>query len=353
MKAIVGRSYWTRQIRETIERIAPHTSSVLITGPSGTGKELIARSIHDQSPRATGPFIPVDCASVPGSLFASQLFGHTKGAFTGAVGASLGSFRAASGGTIFLDEVGELDLELQAKLLRVIQQRQVVPVGGHDPEPIDVRIIAATNRDLAAEVKAGRFRLDLFYRLDVISIETKALQDRREDIAPLAEFFIEQVSREQGVPPKRLSPAAVRAIESFDWPGNVRQLQNILERSIVLSEGEEIDADFIPQEIAAAAQPDLQPTGDTISTPNHQVNTPAAATNAEGYPADWQSLEDNERLHLQRTLELTGFNQSAAARLLNIDYRLLLRRIKKYGLKPAGGAGGNGNRPRVAAAHGG
>ncbi len=331
MTSIVGKSYWTKQIRETIARIAPHTSSVLVTGPSGTGKELIARSIHDQSPRATGPFIPVDCASVPGSLFSAQLFGHVKGAFTGAVGSSLGMFRAANGGTIFLDEVGELDLELQSNLLRVIQQRQVTPVGSHDSEPIDVRIIAATNRDLAAEVKAGRFRMDLFYRLDVISVDMKALKDRRDDILPLANHFIEQFADERGLPAKHLSPAAIQAVKSCDWPGNVRQLQNIIERSIVMSEGQEIGPEFIPQSTQgvellneetldfAAADGDLEP---------HHLST-----NVDGYPSDWPTLEENEREHLARTLDLTGYNQSAAARLLKIDYRLLMRRMKKYGLK--------------------
>lgn len=329
MTAIVGKSYWKKQTCETIARIAPHTSSVLVTGPSGTGKELIARSIHDQSPRATGPFIPVDCASVPGSLFASQLFGHVKGAFTGAVGSSLGSFRAANGGTIFLDEVGELDLDLQSKLLRVIQQRQVTPVGSHDPEPIDVRIIAATNRNLAEEVKAGRFRMDLFYRLDVISIESVALRDRREDILPLAEYFVDHIVRERDLPPKHLSSAAIQAIESFNWPGNVRQLQNIIERSIVMCEGEQIGAHHIPENLdneegPTALQPHLTAGIDEIAT------TRSPANNG---PSSWQSLAENEREHLQRTLEMVDYNQSAAARLLEIDYRLLLRRIKKYGLK--------------------
>lgn len=328
MTAIVGKSYWTRQTRETIARIAPHTSSVLVTGPSGTGKELVARSIHDQSPRAAGPFIPVDCASVPGSLFSSQLFGHVKGAFTGAVGSSLGSFRAANGGTIFLDEVGELDLDLQSKLLRVIQQRQVTPVGSHDPEPIDVRIIAATNRDLAAEVEAGRFRMDLFYRLDVISIETTALKDRREDILPLANFFIDQIVKDRQLEPMYLSPIAAEAVESCDWPGNVRQLQNIIERSIVMSEGGEIGADFVP---ANGSERESMPATAVSSQP---VLTCAEVRDfSQEPPASWQSLADNEREHLRRTLELTGYNQSAAARLLKIDYRLLCRRIKKYGLK--------------------
>ena len=358
MTAIVGKSYWTKQTRDTITRIAPHTSSVLITGPSGTGKELVARSIHDQSPRVTGPFIPVDCASVPGSLFSSQLFGHVKGAFTGAVGSALGSFRAANGGTIFLDEVGELDLELQSKLLRVIQQRQVTPVGSHDPEAIDVRIIAATNRNLAEEVEAGRFRMDLFYRLDVISIETTALKDRREDIQPLTEFFINQIIEERSLPAKRLSPEAAHAIEAYDWPGNVRQLQNIIERSIVMTDGEQIGADFIPTEAVATGAPmanDSRAMDRVEHFPFNGSHVNGFSENgfsAAGRPRSWQSLEENEREHLQRTLEMTGYNQSAAARLLEIDYRLLLRRIKKYGLKqgvPTSASGADFEAPRTSA----
>jgi DNA-binding NtrC family response regulator len=324
---IIGISKWSDDVRAQILQVAPFTSSVLITGPSGTGKELIARSIHDSSQRAGRPFVPVDCASIPGSLFASQLFGHVKGAFTGASSDTLGCFRAAEGGTIFLDEVGELELDLQAKLLRVIQERQVTPLGSHQPVPIDVRIVAATNRDLAQEVAKGGFRLDLFYRLDVVSIDSAPLKDRIEDIEPLAEYFVESICREFGMAVRRFTPAAVRMMRAYDWPGNVRQLQNIVERAIVLSTSTEIDAELIPRidDTAIPAPSSAAATAD------------GSASDATARPpAGWKTMADNERDHLRRTLEVTGYNQSAASRLLEIDYRLLVRRMKKYGLKPVG-----------------
>lgn len=326
MERIVGISPWASEVRQRIAQVAPFASSVLITGPSGTGKELIARSIHASSGRAGGAFIPVDCASIPGTLFASQLFGHVKGAFTGAAAAALGCFRAAEGGTIFLDEVGELDLELQAKLLRVIQERKVTPVGSHESIPIDVRIVAATNRDLRKELAANRFRLDLYYRLDVVSVESAALKDRSEDIQPLSEYILEKMVEEREMPRKRLSAAALRMMRAYDWPGNVRQLQNILERAVVLSQEDVIGPEWIPR-IDDTAMPLPAPAE---SLPNASV---AAETTAsiEG----WLNYDENEKEHLRRTLEHTGYNQSAAARLLKIDYRLLLRRMKKHGLKPS------------------
>jgi DNA-binding NtrC family response regulator len=316
MANIIGTSKWTEEVRAHIAQIARFTSSALITGPSGTGKELIARLIHEQSSRAEQPFVPVDCAAIPGTLFSSQLFGHVKGAFTGASSDSLGCFRAAEGGTIFLDEVGELELDLQAKLLRVIQERQVTPVGSHRLIPINVRIVAATNRELEQEVAAGRFRLDLYYRLDVVSVTSNALKDRREDIEPLAQHFVESTCREFEIPTKRLMPAALRMMEAYDWPGNVRQLQNIIERAIVMSETLEIGPEFIPR------------MDDTCVPDGVAADPPTEA--AKG----WRSLADSESEHIRRTLEFTGYNQSAAARLLNIDYRLLMRRINTYDLKP-------------------
>ena len=323
MDPIIGISSWTESVRAQVQQIARYNSSVLITGPSGTGKELIARRIHAASPRAGHPFIPVDCAAIPGSLFASQLFGHVKGAFTGASSEALGCFRAAAGGTIFLDEIGELELELQAKLLRVIQERQVTPLGSHRPHPVDVRIVAATNRDLQTEVSEGRFRLDLFYRLDVVSIHSNALRDRPEDIQPLAEYFVESLCRQYELPRKRLTPAALRMMKVYDWPGNVRQLQNIVERTVVLSESLDIGHEFIPR-------------ADDTALTQPGVAAPVAAgpvNGRHGTPAGWKTMADNEYDHLRRTLELTGYNQSAASRLLDIDYRLLVRRMKKYGLK--------------------
>jgi transcriptional regulator with PAS, ATPase and Fis domain len=336
---IIGISKWTDEVRAKVSQVARFTSSVLVTGPSGTGKELIARSIHEQSARSGHPFIPVDCASIPGSLFASQLFGHVKGAFTGASAEALGCFRAAEGGTIFLDEVGELELDLQAKLLRVIQERQVIPLGSHRPIPIDVRILAATNRDLQQEVAAGRFRLDLYYRLDVVSVHSAALKNRPEDIEPLAEHFVDSICSEFEIPRKRVTPAAMRMMRAYDWPGNVRQLQNIIERAIVLSETQEIGPEFIPR-VDDTAMP-VPVAGSDGQQPEVFSDT---AT-----PTGWKSLADNEREHIRRTLEFTSYNQSAAARLLEIDYRLLLRRIKKYGLKSAGNGKASQSAAEIAA----
>lgn len=325
MERIVGISPWASQVRQRIAQVAPFASSVLITGPSGTGKELIARSIHLSSGRAGGAFIPVDCASIPGTLFASQLFGHVKGAFTGAAASALGCFRAAEGGTIFLDEVGELDLELQSKLLRVIQERRVTPVGSHESFAIDVRIVAATNRDLRKELAANRFRLDLYYRLDVVSVESAALKNRSEDIEPLSEYILDKMVTEREMPRKRLAPAALRMMRAYDWPGNVRQLQNILERAVVLSQDEVIGPEWIPR-IDDTAMP--LPT--LAEAAPHSAASVPTSDGAEG----WLNHAENEKEHLRRTLEHTGYNQSAAARLLDIDYRLLLRRMKKHGLKP-------------------
>ncbi|MGB6043211.1 MAG: sigma-54 dependent transcriptional regulator [Pirellulales bacterium] len=318
MDHILGTSKWSEEVRAKIAQVARFTSSALITGPSGTGKELIARSIHEQSDRAGQPFVPVDCAAIPGTLFSSQLFGHVKGAFTGASSDSLGCFRAAEGGTIFLDEVGELELDLQSKLLRVVQERQVTPVGSHRPIPINVRIVSATNRELEQEVAAGRFRLDLFYRLDVVSIKSDALKDRPEDIELLARHFVESICRDFEIPAKRLTPAAIRMMQAYDWPGNVRQVQNIIERAIVMSETLEIGPEFIPR------------MDDTCVPDGVAVDSPTDP------PKGWRTLDESERDHIRRTLEFTAYNQSAAARLLEIDYRLLMRRIKKYGLKAKG-----------------
>jgi DNA-binding NtrC family response regulator len=319
---IVGRSAWTQALRQRISQLAPFSSSVLITGPSGTGKELIARAIHDHSPRAAQPFVPVDCASLTGELFASHLFGHVKGAFTGADYPRLGCFRAAEGGTILLDEIGEISLDLQAKLLRTIQERTVVPLGSEKPVPINVRVIAATNRNLAEEVERGRFRLDLFYRLNVISLETLALRDRLDEIEPLALHFLERFALEQGLPHKRLSPAAVRALQGHGWPGNVRELQNVLERAAVFASGDVIDANAF-----AFPEKARSPLASLEVPPGH-----SAAPAATDEPS-WYTLDNVEEQHIRRTLEHTYFNQSAAARLLNIDRASLTRKIQRYGIR--------------------
>lgn len=307
-------------------------------GATGTGKELIARCLHAQSARSAAPFVPVDCATISGPLCASQLFGHVKGAFTGADYAALGCFRAAEGGTIFLDEVGELDQHYQSMLLRVIQQRTVVPVGSHRELPVDVRIIAATNRPLDTEVHSGRFRMDLYYRLNVVSLRTLPLRDRADDIPVLARHFLDRIAEEDGLPCKRLSLEGLAKLCSHDWPGNVRELQNVLERAAVFSDTEvigpaQLDLGRTSSETSPVTwpPPDVPPQGHSV-TPTARRGDPAQPAASELAHA-WLSLADCEAQHIARTLELTGYNQSAAARLLRIDRHLLARRMKKYGLR--------------------
>ncbi len=330
---IVGQSAWTRRIGRAIKRVAEHESTVLITGPSGTGKELIARAIHAHSHRAHGPFVPVDCAIASGSLWASQLFGHVKGAFTGANYESLGCFRAADDGTIFFDEIGELDQHLQAQLLRVLQERTVVPVGTHLGSPVNVRVIAATNRDLAGRALTGSFRSDLYFRLKVISLETIPLRQRVDDIDVLAQYFLAKFTVKMGTPKKQLSQRALEKLRKYDWPGNVRELQNVLENAVVFAEGEVIDEDLLLIEnsstssiyvASAAAQPQADSRPGQSGGDESRDKDPSE---------QWETLAEHEAAFIQRTMERTHQNQSEAARLLGINRQLLGRKLKKYGLR--------------------
>ena len=344
LDAIIGHSEWVEQTRAVIRAVAAYPSSVLITGDSGTGKELIARAIHALSPRSARRFIPVDCASITGPLFTSHMFGHLKGAFTGATYNAVGCFRAAEGGTIFLDEIGELDLELQAKLLRVLQERIVTPVGSHEGTPVDVRILAASNRDLQQEVAAGRFREDLYFRLNVVSIQTCPLRERAEDIDILAEHFLRRFAVENGMPLKRLSEAARRQLHAYSWPGNIRELENAIERAILFTPGELVDAAVLPRAPAKVRRADraLSPS----LTERQVAGKPDVhlefAESAAGCDSDtegrWPTAAEVECQHILRTLEHTGYNQSAAARLLGIDRHQLRRRMFEYGLMMPGQA---------------
>ena len=361
IQRIGGVSVWADQVRRSIELVAARNSSVLVMGPSGTGKELIARAIHACSGRSSKPFIPVDCAVTTGTLFASHMFGHVKGSFTGATSSTLGCFRAADGGTIFLDEIGEMELVLQAKLLRVLQQRTVVPVGSHQEISVDVRVLAATNRDLSREVAAGRFREDLFYRLNVVAIQTMPLRDRPEDIPVLASRYLAELAARHGMPLCGLSPAAIGILQSYQWPGNVRELENVLERAVMFSSGDEIDPDSLTGLMGdgLAARPQgPSPTAPLVVAANRGVVSPTslpgvyrveprvqaprqpvpAHDEPVGRPPDgddsqtWPTLADVERVHLERTLSATMQNKSLAAKMLGIDRSVLRRKLQRYGL---------------------
>ncbi len=325
---IVGQSDWTEQVRAIIAGVAPYRTNVMITGASGTGKELIARAIHLESPRAAKRFVPVDCTSLTGPLFASHMFGHMKGSFTGATHNAIGCFRAADGGTIFLDEIGDMELELQAKLLRVLQERVVTPVGSHEGIAVDVRIVAATNRDLQAEVAAGRFREDLYYRLNVVSIHTLPLRERPDDIETLASHFLTRFSVENGMPLRQLSPAALEQLRRLPWPGNVRELQNAIERALLFSKGVELGPELFP--LPKSSERKCFVLADTVAKSQADMATADEAICDSNGP--WPTAAEVESAHIARTLQRTGYNQSAAARLLGIDRHQLRRRMERYGL---------------------
>jgi DNA-binding NtrC family response regulator len=344
LEEIIGISPWPRGIHSKILQIADHSASVLISGPSGTGKELIARAIHQHGARAEKPFIPVNCATLTGPLFESRIFGHEKGAFTGAHYAAMGCLRAAHGGTIFLDEIGEMEFDMQAKLLRALQERAVMPVGSTKEVSVDVRVIVATNRNLKHDVLTGHFREDLYFRVNVISLATQALRHRTEDIELIADRFFARLAVQHGVPLKRLNRRALEMLQSYTWPGNVRELQNFIERAVLLSEGDVIGEDVAQQfiadsitdssvagnatlEHAAQSQPD--------SAAPLAVAPPSPPAHAADDPEDqltWDSMDDVERAHIHETLQHTYFNQSAAARLLKRNRQWLIRRLKYHRL---------------------
>ncbi len=313
---LVGSSPAMLEVYKLVARVSEGRSTVLLEGESGTGKELIARAIHANSPRCKRPFIPVNCAALPDTLLESEMFGHEKGAFTGATGAKTGLFEAANGGTLFLDEIGDLGSALQVKLLRVMQDQEVRRVGGTGSVKVDVRIIAATNRDLAAQVKEGKFRDDLYYRLNVVRIVLPSLVDRREDIPMLAHHFLQKFAGDAAHPVKGFLPETIALLKHYRWPGNVRELENAIERAVSLSHGPLIMPEDLPEAIrqGQAGAEDLKP-----------------GKEAESVEA-MLTLEEVEKRHLVRVLKETKGNKVKAAKILGIDRRTLYRMAERFGL---------------------
>ena len=319
-RSLIGHSAAFVQLRAQAEKLARNQAPVFIHGESGTGKEVIARHIHALGARAGGPFVPVNCGAISPELMESEFFGHRKGSFTGATADKSGLFQAASGGTLFLDEIGELPLAMQVKLLRAIQERAVRPVGAHAEEPVDVRILSASHQDLGRLVAEGRFRQDLFFRINVITLRVPPLRERREDIPDLAAHILARLAAREGGAPRRLSAAALETLQAYDFPGNVRELENLLERACALCEGEEIGADDIGLEgdcspLAAAGGPG------------------SAATPGPGSAEAGEGQDEVERLRIIRALEQTRWNRSAAARSLGMTLRQLRYRLQKWGME--------------------
>src|SRR5262245_28433434 len=313
---MIGNSPKMRQVYDLAVKLAEDDkATILIQGETGTGKDLLARAIHQMSPRKNEPFIIINWAAIPETLMESELFGHEKGAFTGAVRARPGRFELADRGTLFLDEVTEMNAGMQGKLLRVLQTREFERVGGTRTQRVNVRVIAATNKNLSAEVRAGRFREDLFYRLNVVPIFLPPLRERKEDIPLLVEYLSRRLSTE-GKRSTRISPDAVNALQKYDYPGNVRELENIIERAIILSDGKWIT----PRELYWLSQADSE--------------TPAAASDLKGVGS--QAREDAERALLLDTLRTTAWNRLKAAKALGVDYKTLRRKIRQYRLTPGG-----------------
>jgi two-component system response regulator PilR (NtrC family) len=312
---VFGHNEAMRKVGLLVEKAAASKATVLITGESGTGKERVARILHDRSDRRSGPFCVINCGALPEALMESELFGHEKGAFTGATAATAGLFRQAQGGTLLLDEVGELPLPLQVKLLRVLQERRVRPVGSSSEIPVDVRVLAATNRDVEAEVAAGRIRTDLYYRLNVLRVELPPLRERPGDARRLAQQMVARFADEVGKPVEGLTPAALRALDGYGFPGNVRELENTMERAVALASGPWLDVDLLPDAV-------VRRTASTTST----LQLPP-----EGLALD-EVLADVERQLIQQALERTDGVRKRAAKLLGISFRSIRYRLEKLGL---------------------
>jgi len=313
----LGRSVAMQEVFRTIRRVAATHVTVLIHGESGTGKELAARAIHELGPRSRGPFVAVNCAGIPDGLIESELFGHERGAFTDAVERRIGRFEAASGGTLFLDEIGELAAPVQAKLLRVLQERHIERLGGSGSIPVDVRVLTATHRDLEQDVAAGRFRADLFYRIQVVPIELPALRQHRDDISLLAAHFLEKARAASGRGPARLAPAALAALERYAWPGNVRELENAIAHAVALADADVLGIDDLPRALVRATR--IDGLHDAVRS---------------GELGFEQATADFERELLLEALESAGWNQTRTAEQLRMTRRALKLRMDRLGLEP-------------------
>jgi DNA-binding NtrC family response regulator len=326
-RTLIGRSPRMEEVQELIRTVAASRSTALVTGESGTGKELVARAIHDNSPRKEGPFVTINCAALPEELIESELFGHEKGAFTGAIRQTRGRFELADGGTLLLDEISEIGLPLQAKLLRVLQEREFERVGGHETLKVDVRIVATTNRDLQKEVGKGRFREDLFYRLNVIPIRLPPLRDRKDDVPALVAHFLDKYTRENEKAISGVSEKAMKRLMDYHWPGNVRELENYIERAVVICKESRIDEAHLPPDLVTPRSPEDADDGLRVGLTVHDV----------------------ERMLIFKTLDAHGGNRTVAARVLGISSRTLRNKLNEYrraGLLPshfksAGGEAGS------------
>ena len=318
---IVGQSAKMRSLFDLIQTIAPQISRVLITGESGTGKELVARAIHENSARSLAPFITINCGAFPETLLESELFGYMKGAFTGANENRVGLFQAAHGGTLFMDEIGNMSLTMQVKLYRVLQEGKIRPLGSNEETDVDVRVIAATNKNFEKEIAEGRFREDLYYRLSVIPIQLPSLRERREDIPLLARHFLERFRKVMEKPIAGISPEAMRRLESYEWPGNVRELENTMERAVALETGAEISLQVLPDRVAG------------YSSSSMLAGSSSAATAFPPEGVDFEKeIAETERRYLIAALEKSGGVRTRAAELLHVTYRSLRHYAKKHNL---------------------
>ncbi len=310
LEEFVGKSAGMRRLYELIRQVSETDASVLVTGESGVGKELVARALHRHSPRREGPFVAINCAAMPATLLESELFGHVKGAFTDAKESREGLFVQADRGTIFLDEIGEMPLEMQPKLLRVLQENRVRPIGGNTEVGFDTRVISSTNRDLETAIDEGRFREDLYYRINVVNLHVPALRSRGRDILLLAQHFLEQVARRAEKSVVGISSPAAQKLLEYDWPGNVRELENTIERAVTLTKFEEITVDDLPEKIRKYESSTIIIPGDD--------------------PDELPTLEEVERRYIRRVLEAVGGNKTHAARVLGLDRRTLYRRLDRF-----------------------